>query len=90
MDVINDRGHIARSLDNRLKALENENSELSMVKSQRRLFRSLSLFRVVLQNKHILEQQLNEVMEECTKLREKSTQFELQLRVKRCGVMVII
>lgn len=44
MDVINDRGHIARSLDNRLKALENENSELSMVKSQRRLFESAFLY----------------------------------------------
>ena len=39
------------------------------------------MFYVVLQNKHILEQQLNEVMEECTKLKEKCTQFELQLRV---------
>ncbi|CBK25061.2 uncharacterized protein [Blastocystis hominis] len=77
VDVLNDRGHIARSLDNRLKALENENSELSMVKSQ------------LLQNKHILEQQLNEVMEECSKLREKSTQFELQLRVKGSGVMIM-
>ena len=89
MDVINDRGHIARSLDNRLKALENENSELSMVKSQRRLFESFFIFFVVLQNKHILEQQLNEVMEECSKLREKSTQFELQLRVKGFGVMIM-
>ena len=39
MDVINDHGHIARSIDNRLKTLENENSELSMVKSQRKLLK---------------------------------------------------
>lgn len=36
---------------------------------------------IVLQNKHILEQQLDEVTEECRKQQEKSTQFELQLRV---------
>ena len=33
---------------------------------------------------------LNEVMEECSKLREKSTQFELQLRVKGSGVMIMV
>ena len=29
-----DKGHVARTLNNRLKALENENSGLGMVKSQ--------------------------------------------------------
>ncbi|KAK8818040.1 hypothetical protein WA556_005861 [Blastocystis sp. ATCC 50177/Nand II] len=60
---------VAMSLDSHMQALESENRALMMSKSQ------------LLQNKHILEQQIDEVVKENSGIKSELTRLKLHLQV---------
>lgn len=74
-----DLGQVAKTIDFRIKELENENRSLTMNRSQC-LLSVLNLF-IVLQNKHILEQQMDEVIKESNKAKSENTKLKLHLQV---------
>ena len=68
------------TLDQRIRTLEDENRTLTMSKSQCSSHKLLSHL-LVLQNKHILEQQLDEVVKESSTMKTEMTRLQLQLQV---------
>ena len=70
---------MALTLDTHIKSLENENRVLMMSKSQCAILPTPSF--VVLQNKHILEQQIDEVVKENSQVKSELTRLKLQLQV---------
>ena len=70
---------VAMSLDSHMQALESENRALMMSKSQRG--RGEAHCQVVLQNKHILEQQIDEVVKENSGIKSELTRLKLHLQV---------
>lgn len=70
---------MALTLDTHIKSLENENRVLMMSKSQCAILPTPSS--VVLQNKHILEQQIDEVVKENSQVKSELTRLKLQLQV---------
>ena len=70
---------MALTLDTHIKSLENENRVLMMSKSQCAILPIPSS--VVLQNKHILEQQIDEVVKENSQVKSELTRLKLQLQV---------
>ena len=70
---------VAMSLDTHIKSLENENRVLMMSKSQR--CGGGAVLRIVLQNKHILEQQIDEVVKENSGIKTELTRLKLHLQV---------
>ena len=67
------------SLDTHIKSLENENRVLMMSKSQR--CGGGAVLWIVLQNKHILEQQIDEVVKENSGIKTELTRLKLHLQV---------
>lgn len=70
---------VAMSLDTHIKSLENENRVLMMSKSQR--CGGEAVLWIVLQNKHILEQQIDEVVKENSGIKTELTRLKLHLQV---------
>lgn len=68
------------TLDQRIRTLEDENRTLTMSKSQCS-HHGLLFHPLVLQNKHILEQQLDEVVKESSTMKTEMTRLQLQLQV---------